>query len=45
MTGALEREFMETLACSREVSLDEMDARPLREKIRDGAAKLFSPYL
>lgn len=45
MTGALEREFMETLACSREVSLDEMDARPLPEKIRDGAAKLFSPYL
>jgi cardiolipin synthase len=45
LTGVLEREFMETLACSQEVTLDEMDSRPLWEKIRDGAAKLFSPYL
>jgi cardiolipin synthase len=45
LTGLLEREFTETLACSREITLDEMDTRSLSEKIRDGAAKLFSPYL
>jgi cardiolipin synthase len=45
LTGVLEEEFRETLARSREISLDEMDIRPLSEKIRDGAAKLFSPYL
>jgi cardiolipin synthase len=29
---------------SREVTLAEMDARPLPERLRDAAAKLFSPY-
>ncbi|MBI1921355.1 MAG: cardiolipin synthase [Geobacter sp.] len=29
----------------REVTLAEVDARSLPEKLRDGAAKLFSPYL
>jgi cardiolipin synthase len=45
LTGVLEREFRETIARSREITLHEMDSRPLSEKIRDGAAKLFSPYL
>lgn len=29
----------------REVTLDEMDARPLPVRIRDGLARLFTPYL
>lgn len=41
----LERHFRETLALSRPVTLEEVDGRPLPEKIRDGVAKLFSPYL
>jgi cardiolipin synthase A/B len=45
LARVLEQEYRETLACSREISLHEMDSRPLSEKIRDGAAKLFSPYL
>lgn len=44
-TGLLEREFMTTLARSHEVSLAEMDGRTLPEKVRDGLAKLFSPYM
>ena len=44
-TGLLEREFVTTLARSREVSLAEMDGRGFFEKVRDGVAKLFSPYL
>jgi len=41
----LERDFVATVAVSREATLTEMDGRPLPVKIRDGAAKLFSPYL
>ena len=41
----LEREFDQTVARSREVSLEEMDGRPLPERVRDGAAKLLSPYM
>jgi len=44
-TGILEREFTATLARSREVSLEEVDGRALPEKMRDGLAKLFSPYM
>ncbi|HEY6873015.1 MAG TPA: cardiolipin synthase [Geobacteraceae bacterium] len=44
-TELLERDFMATVAASREVTLAEMDGRPLPERVRDGAAKLFSPYL
>jgi cardiolipin synthase len=44
-TGLLEREFDATVRRSREVTLEEVDGRPLPEKLRDGAAKLFSPYL
>lgn len=43
--GILERHFEAALAGSREVSLEEVDNRGLPEKLRDGAAKLFSPYL
>lgn len=41
----LEGSCMATLALSREITLAEMDARPLAAKLRDAAAKLFSPYL
>jgi cardiolipin synthase len=37
--------FEDVLSLSREVTLDEMDTRPLPEKIRDCTAKLLSPYL
>jgi cardiolipin synthase len=43
--GRLEGEFDRAVAQSREVSLAEMDSRPLPERVRDGLAKLFSPYL
>jgi len=44
-TGILERHFSEALAASREITLEEVDGRSLPEKLRDGTAKLFSPYL
>ena len=45
LTGQLERDFMAAVARSREVTLAEVDGRPLPEKMRDGVAKLFSPYM
>ena len=44
-TGALARHFEESFARSRAVTLDEVDGRSLAERLRDGAAKLLSPYL
>ena len=41
----LEERSKQTLALSREITLAEMDGRPLPVKLRDAAAKLFSPYL
>jgi cardiolipin synthase len=41
----LERRCTAALAISREITLAEMDSRSFPIKIRDGAAKLFSPYL
>lgn len=43
--AVLGKHFSEVLAVSREVTLEEVDSRPLPEKLRDSAAKLFSPYL
>lgn len=37
--------FDDALSLSKAVSLQEMDARPLPVKLRDGVARLFSPYL
>jgi cardiolipin synthase len=45
LTALLERDFMAAVSRSHEVTLAEVDARPLPERIRDGVAKLFSPYL
>lgn len=44
-SGMLVRHVSHALARSREVTLAEMDGRPLPEKLRDALAKLFSPYL
>ena len=44
-TGRLEGEFLDKLSRSREVTLAEVDGRQLPERIRDGVAKLFSPYM
>lgn len=41
----LEERCAATVAASREITLAEMDGRSLPLKIRDAAAKLFSPYL
>lgn len=45
LIGLLEGEFTATIARSREVTLAEVDGRPLPERVRDGLAKLFSPYM
>jgi cardiolipin synthase len=44
-TEELERDFLAAVARSREVSQEEMDARTLPVRLRDGVMKLFSPYL
>ena len=41
----LEERCAAAVGVSREITLAEMDGRSLPVKIRDGAAKLFSPYL
>ena len=41
----LEERCAAAVAASREITLAEMDGRSLPVKIRDAAAKLFSPYL
>jgi cardiolipin synthase len=33
------------LASARQVTLQQMDVRPLPLRLRDGVARLFSPYL
>ena len=41
----LNRHFDEVLKRSRQISLAEIDSRGLPERLRDGVARLFSPYL
>jgi cardiolipin synthase len=43
--ASLTGHFDATRERSREVTLAEMDGRPLPERLRDAAAKLFAPYL
>jgi cardiolipin synthase A/B len=43
--AVMEQHCAAALALSREVTLAEVDGRTLPVKLRDGAAKLFSPYL
>ena len=44
-TGALARHFEDRFARSRAVTMEEVDGRSLPARLRDGAAKLLSPYL
>ncbi|HEY9173078.1 MAG TPA: cardiolipin synthase [Verrucomicrobiae bacterium] len=41
----LESIFLRRRAAARQVTLQEVNARPLGVKLRDGAARLFAPYL
>lgn len=43
--SALDDHAAARIAESREVSLAELDGRPFATKVRDGIARLFSPYL
>jgi len=43
--GLLEARSLAAVAACREITLAEMDGRTLPVKLRDAAAKLFSPYL
>lgn len=45
LTGRLSEIVQEKIARSRRVTLAEVDGRPLPIKLRDGIARLFSPYL
>lgn len=45
LAARLEALVEERIARAREVTLAEVDARPLPVKLRDGIARLFSPYL
>lgn len=45
VSAALTGHFDAARDRSREVTLAELDGRPLPERLRDAAAKLFSPYL
>lgn len=45
LAADLNRHFEATVAQSHLMTLAEMDARPLLIKLRDSAARLFSPYL
>jgi cardiolipin synthase len=45
LAATLADHFANTIAVSREETLEAVDNRPLAEKIRDCTAKLFSPYL
>ncbi len=44
-TGALVRHFEECFARSRTVTIAEVDGRSRAARLRDGTAKLLSPYL
>lgn len=45
LTAQLTRHFDAIMAVSRRITLHEMDQRPLPIRLRDCAARLFSPYL
>lgn len=45
LANDLGQHFNAVLQTSRPVTQEEMDARPLPVKLRDGIARLFSPYL
>ena len=45
LAGRLDRRIADTVAQSRRLTLAEVDARSLPVRLRDGIARLFSPYL
>jgi cardiolipin synthase len=45
VAGGLDRRIAGVIARSRRRTLAEVDARSLPIRLRDGIAKLFSPYL
>jgi len=45
LAGRLDAHVADAVARSRRVTLDEVDARSLPVRLRDGVARLFSPYL
>jgi cardiolipin synthase len=45
IAGALDRHIADVIAASRRRTLAEVDARSLPVRLRDGVARLFSPYL
>jgi cardiolipin synthase len=45
LAGTLERRMDAKRTKAREVTLKDVDGRPFRVKLRDGLARLFSPYL
>ncbi len=45
LAGALERVGQERIGRARRVTLEEVDGRGLAVKLRDGLARLLSPYL
>jgi cardiolipin synthase A/B len=43
--GSMEAIVQDKLRSARSVTLEEVDGRPLAAKLRDGVARLFTPYL
>ncbi len=44
-TAVMNRHFEQALASSKIMTIKELDSRPLHIRLRDNAARLFSPYL
>jgi cardiolipin synthase len=44
-SGAINRHFDQAFSAAREITLYELEQRPLPCKLRDNFARLFSPYL
>ncbi|MBC7172816.1 MAG: PLDc N-terminal domain-containing protein [Polyangiaceae bacterium] len=45
LAGSVGRRLESRIAAAREITLDDLDTRPIVLRLRDGAARLFSPYL
>ncbi len=45
LCASIEKHLLAKRARSRRITLDEINARPLPRKLRDGVARLFAPYL
>jgi cardiolipin synthase len=45
LAADVERVFDERVSRARQVTLEEVDSRKLPARLRDGIARMFSPYL